>query len=174
MWQGFCSRVAVLRQQPALKELQKPMPDILALLLCLHPCVTMTTMRQLSRITLALLTMTGRVTMLGVSRWTGDGGSYRTVQRCFATAIPWAHLLWRFFRQHLFQTDDRYLLAGDEVVVTKAGKTTHGLGRFFSSVYQRAIPGLAFFSLALVSTTERRAFPMCLEHVVRTEAERPV
>jgi hypothetical protein len=147
------------------------MPDILALLLCLQPCVTITTVRQLSRIALALLCMTGRVTMLGLSRWTGAGGSYRTVQRFFATAIPWAQVLWRFFRQHLFQTDDVYLLAGDEVVVTKAGKTTHGLARFFSSVYQRAVPGLAFFSLALVSTNERRAFPMRIEQVVRTAAE---
>ena len=79
--------------------------------------------------------MTGRVTMVGISRWTGDGGSYRTVQRFFATAIPWAQLAWVFFQQHLFQTDDVYLLAGDEVVVTKAGKTTYGLDRFFSSVY---------------------------------------
>jgi hypothetical protein len=118
-----------------------------------------------------MLVMTGRVTMLGISRWTGDGGSYRTVQRFFATAIPWAQVLWRFFRQHLFQTDDVYLLAGDEVVVTKAGKTTPGLGRFFSSVYQRTGPGLAFFSLALVSTQARRAFPLRIEQVVRTEAE---
>lgn len=148
------------------------MPNILALFLCLQPCVSATTVRQLSRITLALLTMTGRVTMLGISRWTGDGGSYRTIQRFFATALPWAQIFWRFFRQHLFQTDDVYLLAGDEVVVTKAGKTTHGLGRFFSSIYQRAVPGLAFFSLALISTKERRAFPMRIEQVIRTEAEK--
>src|SRR5687768_16123793 len=100
------------------------MPDILALLLCLYPWVSLTTVRQLSRIALALLTMTGRVTMLGIARWAGDGGSYRTVQRFFATAIPWAHLLWVFFRQHLLRADDVYLLAGDEVVVTKAGKHT--------------------------------------------------
>ena len=97
------------------------MPDILALLLCLQPCITATTARQLSHITLGMLTMTGRVTMLGISRWAGDGGSYRTIQRFFATALPWAQLFWRFFRQHLFQTDAVYLLAGDEVVVTKAG-----------------------------------------------------
>jgi len=29
----------------------------------------------------ATLSMTGRVTMLGISRWTEKGGSYRTVQR---------------------------------------------------------------------------------------------
>ncbi len=147
------------------------MPDILALLRCLQPWITATTARQLSCLTLGMLAMTGRVTMLGIARWTGDGGSYRTIQRCFATALPWAQLCWCFFRQHLFHTDDVYLLAGDEVVVTKAGKTTHGLGRFFSSIYQRAVPGLAFFSLALISTQDRRAFPMCLEQVVRTDAE---
>ncbi len=150
------------------------MPDILALLLGLHPCLTATTVRQLSRITFALLAMTGRVTMLGIARWTGNGGSYRTIQRFFATTLPWAQVFWLFFRQHLFHADDVYLLAGDEVVVSKAGKTTHGLGRFFSSIYQRAIPGLAFFSLALVSTKDRRAFPMCMEQVVRTETEQTV
>jgi hypothetical protein len=118
-----------------------------------------------------MLAMTGRVTMLGIARWTGDGGSYRTIQRFFATAIPWAQLFWHFFRQHLFQPDAVYLLAGDEVVVTKAGKTTHGLGRFFSSIYQRAVPGLAFFSLALVNTKDRRALPLRLEQVVRPEGD---
>ena len=34
----------------------------------------MTTIRQFNRITMAMLAMTGRVTMLGISRWTGDGG----------------------------------------------------------------------------------------------------
>jgi hypothetical protein len=81
-------------------------------------------------------------------------------------------VLWLFFRQHLFHADDVYLLAGDEVVVPKAGKQSFGLDRFFSSVYQKPVPGLAFFSLALVSTTTRRAFPIRLEQVVRTEAEK--
>jgi putative transposase len=148
------------------------MPDILARLLCLQPYVPMTTIRQLSRIALALLCMTGRVTMLGIARWSGTGGSYRTIQRFFATVIPWGHLLWIFFRQHLLRADDVYLLAGDEVVVTKAGKKTFGVDRFFSSVYQHPVPGLAFFSLALVSTKERRAFPVRMEQVVRTEAEK--
>ncbi len=147
------------------------MPDILALLRCLQPWITATTARQLRCITCGMLAMTGRVTMLGIARWTGDGGSYRTIQRFFATAIPWAQLFWHFFRQHLFHTDDVYLLAGDEVVVTKAGKSTHGLARFFSSIYQRAVPGLAFFSLALVSTKDRRAFPLRLEQVVRPEGD---
>jgi putative transposase len=146
--------------------------DILALLTCLQPCLPATTLRHLSRIALALLTMTGRVTMAGIARWGGDGTSYRTVQRFFACPILWPQLFWLVFSTHLFEPEDVYILAGDEVVVTKAGKKTFGLDRFFSSIYQKAVPSVAFFSLALISTTSRRAFPLRLEQVVRTEAEK--
>jgi hypothetical protein len=132
----------------------------------------MTTIGQFSHIALALLAMTGRVTMLGISRWAGQGGSYRTVQRFFATTLPWAALFWRFFRTHLFRADDVYLLAGDETVVTKAGTHTPGLDRFFASLYGKSVPGLAFFTLALVSTTERRSFPIAVEQVVRSAEEK--
>jgi putative transposase len=146
--------------------------DIVALFHCLQPHVTVTTLRQLSRITLALLVMTGRVTMLGLSRWAGKGGSYRTVQRLFATVIPWATLFWVFFRHHVHCPDEVYLVAGDEVIVTKAGKTTHGLDRFFSSLYGKPVPGLAFFTVSLVSVQQRRSFPMRVEQVVRSDAEK--
>src|SRR5437868_7813238 len=148
------------------------MLDIIALLLCLHPEITMTTIRQFSRIALAMLAMTGRVSMRGISRWTGQGGSYRTVQRFFATVIPWASLFWLFFRVHLFQPEDVYLLGGDETVVTKAGKHTHGLDRFFASLYGKSVPGVAFFTLSLISTIQRRSFPMAVEQVLRTPHER--
>ena len=132
----------------------------------------MTTIRQFSTIALAILAMTGRVTMLGISRWTGTGGSYRTVQRFFSTSLPWASLFWLFFRSHLFQKDDVYLLAGDETVVSKAGKHTPGLDRFFASLYGKSIPGLAFFTLSLISTTQRRSFPIAVEQVVRSAEEK--
>ena len=60
---------------------------------------------------------------------------------------------------------------GDEVVVAKAGKQTFGLDRCCSSLAQKPVPGLAFLSLALVSPTERRAFPLRVDQVVRTDAE---
>src|SRR2546421_6106186 len=146
--------------------------DIVALLQCLQPAVTKTTRRQCSRIVLAMLVMTGRVTMLGLARWAGPGGSYRTVQRFFSTVIPWATLFWVFFRQHVYCSADVYLLVGDEVVATKAGKQTHGLDRFFSSLYGKPVPGLAFLALSLVSTQERRSFPVRVEQVVRSSAEK--
>ena len=148
------------------------MPDIVAPLQCFQPFLTATTLRQFSKITDAILAMTGRVTMLGISRWAGPGGSYRTVQRFFYSVLPWATLFWVFFRQHLQRADDVYLLAGDEVVVSKAGDCTHGLDRFFAGLQSRVIPGLAFFTLALISTQQRRSFPVRIEQVVRSEAEK--
>jgi len=110
--------------------------------------------------------------MLGISRWIGKGGSYRTVQRFFHTVLPWATLFWLFFRQHLLRPGAQYLIVGDECIVTKAGKKTHGLDRFFASLYGRVVPSLAFFALSLVDVAERRSYPVMVEHVVRSEAEK--
>jgi hypothetical protein len=85
---------------------------IVALLQCLQPHVTATTLRPLHRITVAMLLMTGRVTMLGIAHWAGKDGSYRTSQRFFSQALPWAILFWVFFRQHVHRPDDVSLLVG--------------------------------------------------------------
>ena len=148
------------------------MIDIVACLQCTRPHMTATTVRQLSRIIPALLAMTGRVTMLGLSRWAGKGGSYRTMQRFFYTCIPWGIVFWVFFRQHLFDSQDRYIAAGDECVVTKSGKKTYGLDRFFSSLYGKPVPGLSFFTLSLISTQKRHSYPMMVEQMVRSETEK--
>jgi IS4 transposase len=110
--------------------------------------------------------------MLGISRWTVKGGSYRTVQRFFNTVIPWAHVFWLFFRQYLFDPDATYILAGDESIVTKSGKKTHGLDRFFASLYGKPVPGLAFFAVSLLDVNERRSYPIMVEQMVRTEEEK--
>jgi putative transposase len=119
----------------------------------------------------AMLMMTGRVTMLGISRWAGKGGSDRTVQRVCAQARPWAMLLWVFCRQHVYRLGDVYLLAGDAVVVTTAGKPTDGLDRFCASLYSQVGPGLAFFALSWISVQERRSFPIRVAQIVRSAAE---
>ena|GEM_PF-2968225 len=56
-----------------------------------------------------------------------------------------------------------YMLAGDEVGVSKAGKQTYGLGRFYSSIAQRPIAGLSFFALSLVDVRQRRAYPLSVQ-----------
>lgn len=145
------------------------MADPITLLACLAPVLNLTTIRQWSRMVVAMLAMTGRVTMQGMARWSGTGGSYRTIQRFFATVIPWELVFWLFFRTHLFDPNDVYLIGGDETVVTKAGKKTHGLERFFSSLAGKAVPGLAFFTLSLISTKQRRSFPLQVAQMFRAD-----
>ena len=128
-------------------------------------------MRQMDHIIRAILAMNGRITMLGISRWAGTGGSYRTVFRFFHTVIPWAALLWAFFCRHLWCPQDTYILAGDEVVVGKAGKTTYGLERFFSSLVSKPILGLSFFTLSLVSVEKRHSFPIQIEQVIKPDSK---
>ena len=110
--------------------------------------------------------------MLGITRWAEQGGSYRTIQRFYNTAIPWGMAMWLFFKAHLYQPGAEYLLVGDESVITKAGKTTHGLDRFFSSIFSRPVVGLAFFALSLVSVEERKSYPLLVEQVIRSEEEK--
>ncbi len=105
--------------------------DILTLLACFQPLVSAVTSRHLATIIPAILTMTGRVTMLGISRWTDKGGSYRTINRFFATDLAWMELLVKFFETHLFDLSGDWILAGDATTVTKSGKLTHGIGHFF-------------------------------------------
>ncbi len=146
--------------------------NILALFQCLQPDLTKTDLRRLSRIVQALLSMTGRVTMLGISRWAGKGGSYRSVQRLFNTSIAWPQVFMKFFAQHLYRPAGEYFLVGDESVVTKSGKKTHGLDYFFSGLLSKTVKGLAIFALSLVSVEERRAYPLQVEQVIRSEAEK--
>ncbi|WP_232731791.1 transposase, partial [Kamptonema formosum] len=57
------------------------------------------------------------------------------------------------------------------VVVTKAGKKTYGLERFFSSLYGKSLTGLSFFTLSLVSVQEKRSFPIRVEQVIKSDRE---
>ncbi len=150
------------------------MPDIIIVLQCLSQSLDSTTLRQLGHIVLAMLAMTGRVTMLGISRWTDEkGGSYRTIQRFFNTNIEWAKVNWFFIRHHLLDPTDTILFGGDESVVTKSGKKSYGLDRFFSSLYGKPVPGLSFFSLSLISVKKRTSYPIMTEQVVKEKDEKP-
>jgi putative transposase len=122
------------------------MPDIITVFASLRQGLNATTLRQLGRVTEAMLSMTGRVTMRGLARWAGPGGSDRTVQRLFTTRLHWGKLQWLLIRHHMLEQDDVILLGGAEGVVTKSGKMTYGLERFFSSLYGKTVPGLGCLS----------------------------
>jgi len=146
--------------------------DIIALLGVLSQCLDRTTLRRLGVIVSGMLSMNGRVTMLGISRWTDGAGSYRTVQRFYNTLIRWELVQWLFFRAHLHKAEQEYILVGDESVVTKSGKQTYGLDRFFSSIFGKPVRGLSFFVLSVVGVEERKSYPLAVEQVVENKAEK--
>ena len=148
------------------------MTEILALLQSIAPLLSKATFRQMSHVIFGMLTASGRITMLGLSRWTEKGGSYRTIQRFYHSVLPWAAIHWLLFRIRLLKPEDEHLVAGDEVVASKAGKETYGLDRFFSSIQQRVIPGLSFFTFSLVNVREEHSYPLQITQIVRSDEEK--
>lgn len=148
--------------------------EILTLFACCAPFTEAVLLRQLAIIAKAVLSMSGRVTMLGISRWAEKGGSYRTIQRFFASSVGWEVLKVKFFQRHLFNPDHEYILAGDETVVGKSGAQTFGVNRFFSSLRGQVIRGLGFLVFSIVKVIEREAYPlMCEQRIKEKAAEMP-
>jgi putative transposase len=143
------------------------MTEIVALLQSIAPLISKTALRQLGQVVYGMLISNGRMTMLELSRWTEKGGSYRTIQRLYHTPILWLQIQWILFTSQFHQTDREYIAAGDEVVFGKVGKMTHGLGRFFSSLQNRVIPGLSFFVFSLIDVQERQSYPIQAVQMVK-------
>jgi putative transposase len=147
------------------------MKEILALLQNIEPVVSATILQQMSHVIYGMLISNGRITMLEISRWTEAGGSYRTIQRLYRTPLLWLQIQWIFFRSQLQKPDGEYIAAGDEVVFGKAGKETYGIGRFFSSLQNRVIPGLSFFVFSVIDVNERQSSPIQAVQMIKPNPE---
>ena len=79
--------------------------------------------------------------------------------------------MWVFNGTHCFCPQEKYALAGDEVVITKSGHQTYGVDWFFSSLASRPVKGLAFFALSLVGLEQRQSYPLRIEQVMRAAPE---
>jgi len=150
------------------------MTEIIPLLICLSPCIPPTTLRQLGHVVFAMLCNPNRAMMLGLSKWTEEGGSYRTIQRLYQTPINWVQVHWVLLKTHVIRSEGVYLLAGDEVVVSKAGKKTHGVGRFYAGLHQRVIPGVSFMALSVIDVQQRQSYPLHIEQLMPSKpAKKP-
>jgi len=143
------------------------MTEIVALLQTIAPIVSPTVLKQMSHVIYGVLITNGRLTMLEISRWTEQGGSYRTIQRWYHSKLVWLQIMWILFMSLLWKADHEYIAAGDEVVFGKAGKETFGIGRFFSSLQQRVIPGLSFFAFSVIDVNERQSYPIQVSQIVK-------
>lgn len=63
-------------------------------------------------------------------------------------------------------------MVGDESVITKSGKCTYGLDRFFSGTLGIPVKSIAIFALSLINVRERRSYPTMVRQIVRSCAEK--
>ena len=112
--------------------------------------------------------MRGRVTMLGISRWS-EGISYKTIERFFDKKIDWLGLKWKMVESVIGK---EVILVADESTVSKSGKVTHGLGYFYSGLQGRAIKGISFLSFSLVDVESRRAYPLFTKQLKKEQKKK--
>lgn len=77
---------------------------------------------------------------------------------------------WQIVKEHIWDGESELVLAGDETVVTKAGKKTHGLDRFFSSIAKRAVPGLSFFAISVINPKKRISSVLSMTQLIREQS----
>jgi hypothetical protein len=86
------------------------MTEIIALLQSIAPLLSNTMLRQLSHVIFGMLVASGRITMLGLSRWTEKGGSYRSIQRFYASELTWKAVHWLFVRLKFLKPGGQYII----------------------------------------------------------------
>ena len=144
--------------------------DILTLISFLNPFLENKTLKQLPKIILSILTARSRITMLGLSRWSNNI-SYQTINRFFNTSIiDWDKINWALIKKHLID-NGVWLLIADEVVVSKSGKKTYGLGYYFSSLQNQVIKSIAFLNVSLVSVESEKAYSILTKQIIKSDNE---
>lgn len=98
----------------------------------------------------------GGVTQRNISRYSSI--SYRSVQRFMSVDILWHTLLITMLVLHLKDYNGVYLLAIDETVEDKAGKSTDKIGYFYSSKIGKVIKSVSFGVLSLVAVDKRKSY----------------
>jgi hypothetical protein len=118
----------------------------------------------LSELLVVFLSLKGRYCFRNISRWASF--CEHTVSRNFAKAFDFYLFQQGFIDSFL---EDKQLIAViDCSFVTKSGKATFGLDKFFSSTVKKAVKGLELSLIALVDTQSTEAFSL---HVRQTKAD---
>jgi len=111
--------------------------------------------------------MQGRITMLGISRWSEEY-SYKTIERFFDKKIDWLNIKWYLIKRVIGK---EVILVADETTISKAGKSTYGVGYFYSGLQGRAINSIQFLSFSIVDVKSRRAYPLFSKQLKRKKKQ---
>lgn len=139
---------------------------MIEILVVLNSQFSGTNLKNFAIICESILSISGKVTMLPISRMSGL--SYRTIQRFYALKdVNWLLIRLMLFKHFIYNSKHQYLLVGDETVESKAGKNTHGINRFYSSIAQRAINSVSFLALSLVDITTEKSWIIALKQLIK-------
>ena len=92
------------------------------------------------------------------------------VQRFFQSIICWDKLNWIIIKRQLKETST-LVLGGDNTVVTKTGKFTYGIGKFFSSIQSKVVNGLGFQTVSVIDVNNKKSWPILIEQMQPKKAE---
>ena len=79
---------------------------------------------------------------------------------------------WSLISRYLYEEGEELAIAGDGTTISKSGKASYGLGRYFSSIVNRPIKGLSFFSYSIVNVNRRCSFPMLMRQLTKADQAR--
>ena len=119
------------------------MPNIIEILGVLSPLLSTTNIENLSEIALGILRTSLPVTTKSVAQ--SSDKSLRTMERFYAQSLlPWLTVRMLLFKHIFFNPNNVYLIAMDETNEQKSGKSSHGVGRFYSSLFGKVIRSVNF------------------------------
>jgi putative transposase len=105
----------------------------------------------------SILGISNSVTTLSVARYSSL--SYRTIQRFYALKdVNWLLVTLFLFKHFIYQKGKSYLFAADETIKGKAGKQTHGLGRFYSSMAKQVIRSVSFLAISIIDIDKEKSY----------------
>jgi putative transposase len=119
----------------------------------------------------SILGISNSVTTLSVARYSSL--SYRTVQRFYALKdVNWLLVTLFLFKHFIYQKGKSYLLAADETVKGKAGKQTHGLGHFYSSMAKQVIRSVSFLAISIIDIEKEKSYILGCKQLIANNLDK--
>lgn len=147
------------------------MQFITELLSVLNGQFSVTNLQNFAFIIESILGISNSVTTLSVSRFSSL--SYRTVQRFYALKdVKW-HMVNLLLFKLIYQKDKQYIIAADETVKAKAGKSTYGIGLFYSSVAKRVIKSISFLAISIIDTQSETSYILGTQQLIGSSKSEP-
>jgi putative transposase len=99
--------------------------------------------------------------------------SYRTLQRFYALKnVNWLVINILLFKYFVYKKGKKYLFAADETVKGKAGKQTHGIGLFYSSIQKQVIKAVRFLAICIIDIDEKKSYILGCKQLIVSDLQK--